>query len=220
MSERTYLGVNIEVIGNNFNVMEKEIFNYSWGGASNYMFQDLITLFKNVKYYIFETKFTETKYHDYIFESLKRKIKNFNILKNNIINPIKNSENTKLSVDHDENINQWDLNTYYDTITCAEDGFILVDIKLKANESHCKWCFGVYDEGKLTIAKNYNEIKSILKFDKIQSNYFDKLMEMIDFISTINSANTDGFNHGNLGDVEYKTVDYDPVFFQSILSNY
>ena len=104
MSERTYLGVNIEVIGNNFNVKEKEIFNYSWGGASNYMFQDLVTLFKNVKYYIFETKFTETKYHNYISENLNSKIKNFDILKNNIINPIKNSENTKLSVDHDENI--------------------------------------------------------------------------------------------------------------------
>ena len=51
MSERTYLGVNIEVIGNNFNVEEKEIFNYSWGGVSNYMFQDLVALFKNVKYY-------------------------------------------------------------------------------------------------------------------------------------------------------------------------
>ena len=219
MSERTYLAVNIEVEGKDFKVNEREIYNYSWGGASNYMFEDLISLFKNIKYYIFQTKYGEKKYHDLIFVELKRKIENFDILKNNIINSLKTSLSTKLSFDENENFSQMEINKYYDIATDAENGSILVDIKLKSKESYCKWCFVNYEDDKLHIAKKRENIRKYLYFDENKKEHFEKIMEIIDFISIVNTGNTDDYNFGKL-DKEFQTVEYDSEFFEKELKKY
>ena len=84
MGQRTQILVNIEVVDDNgIRSVERELVHYQWGGYSNIMFLSLKNFFTNVKLFLggMETK-------DIIFT--EKKNKEYNMLRNNLINTLKN----------------------------------------------------------------------------------------------------------------------------------
>lgn len=128
MGQRTQILVNIEVVDDNgIRSVERELVHYQWGGYSNIMFLSLKNFFTNVKLFLggMETK-------DIIFT--EKKNKEYNMLRNNLINTLKNPYCTFIlsEMSNKNNILKMEEKTgfflkAFDYVDC-ENGAIFVDL--------------------------------------------------------------------------------------------
>ena len=204
MGKRTQIIVNLKVVDKqNNNIIEREVLHYQWGGHSNVMFLSLRNFFTNVKLFIggIETG-------DIAFSSEKNYT--YGILKNNLINVLKNPYCFFMDL-KDYNLINSDLETFFKKsfkITDCDQGRILIDLlfNIKKGKKYCKWCF-------ITEKDEILELKDIPKewnFDKVDNFIFNRTIDSINETEVL-------LNAGN-GNLENFKIEYDPFHFQVVLN--
>lgn len=205
MGQRTQILVNIEVIDDKgIRSVERELVHYQWGGYSNIMFLSLKNFFTNVKLFLggIETK-------DIIFT--EKKNKEYNILRNNLINVLKNPYCTFQinEIMPDEKILEIEkaekTGFFLETFNYAdyENGAIFVDlfVNLQTNEKYCKWSFLNYEED---ISENFIELEELKEIWKLNAKEFKKITNIVKNINKEELL----VNAGN-GNVKDFKIEYD-----------
>ena len=203
MGQRTQILVNIEVVDDNgIRSVERELVHYQWGGYSNIMFLSLKNFFTNVKLFLggMETK-------DIIFT--EKKNKEYNMLRNNLINTLKNPYCTFIlsEMSNKNNILKMEEKTgfflkAFDYVDC-ENGAIFVDlfVNLQTNEKYCKWSFLNYQED---ISENIIELEELKEIWKLNAKEFKKITNIVKNINKEELL----VNAGN-GNVKDFKIEYD-----------
>jgi hypothetical protein len=203
MGQRTQILVNIEVVDDNgIRSVERELVHYQWGGYSNIMFLSLKNFFTNVKLFLggMETK-------DIIFT--EKKNKEYNMLRNNLINTLKNPYCTFIlsEMSNKNNILKMEEKTgfflkAFDYVDC-ENGAIFVDlfVNLQTNEKYCKWSFLNYEED---ISENFIELEELKEIWKLNAKEFKKITNIVKNINKEELL----VNAGN-GNVKDFKIEYD-----------
>lgn len=203
MGQRTQILVNIEVVDDNgIRSVERELVHYQWGGYSNIMFLSLKNFFTNVKLFLggMETK-------DIIFT--EKKNKEYNMLRNNLINTLKNPYCTFIlsEMSNKNNILKMKEKTgfflkAFDYVDC-ENGAIFVDlfVNLQTNEKYCKWSFLNYEED---ISENFIELEELKEIWKLNAKEFKKITNIVKNIKKEELL----VNAGN-GNVKDFKIEYD-----------
>lgn len=202
MGQRTQILVNIEVVDNNgIRSVERELVHYQWGGYSNIMFLSLKNFFTNVKLFLggIETK-------DIIFT--EKKNKEYNILRNNLINALKNPYCTFIlsEMSNKNDVLKMEKTGFFlETFHYAdyENGAIFVDlfVNLQTNEKYCKWSFLNYEE---EISENFIELEELKTIWKLNAKDFKKITNIV---KNINKEEL-FVNAGN-GNVKDFKIEYD-----------
>lgn len=202
MGQRTQILVNIEVVDDNgIRSIERELVHYQWGGYSNIMFLSLKNFFTNVKLFLGGT---ETK--DIIFT--EKKNKEYNVLRNNLINALKNPYCTFIfsEMSNKNNILKMEKTRFFleafDYVEC-ENGAIFVDlfVNLQTNEKYCKWSFLNYEED---ISENFIELEELKEIWKLNAKEFKKITNIVKNINKEELL----VNAGN-GNVKDFKIEYD-----------
>ena len=202
MGQRTQILVNIEVVDDKgVRSVERELVHYQWGGYSNIMFLSLKNFFTNVKLFLggIETK-------DIIFT--EKKNKEYNMLRNNLINALKNPYCTFIfsEMSNKNNILQMEKTRFFleafDYVEC-ENGAIFVDlfVNLQTNEKYCKWSFLNYEED---ISENFIELEELKEIWKLNAKEFKKITNIVKNINKEELL----VNAGN-GNVKDFKIEYD-----------
>jgi hypothetical protein len=203
MGQRTQILVNIEVVDDNgIRSVERELVHYQWGGYSNIMFLSLKNFFTNVKLFLggMETK-------DIMFT--EKKNKEYNMLRNNLINTLKNPYCTFIlsEMSNKNNILKMEEKTgfflkAFDYVDC-ENGAIFVDlfVNLQTNEKYCKWSFLNYEED---ISENFIELEELKEIWKLNAKEFKKITNIVKNINKEKLL----VNAGN-GNVKDFKIEYD-----------
>lgn len=202
MGQRTQILVNIEVVDDKgIRSIEREIVHYQWGGYSNIMFLSLKNFFTNVKLFLggIETK-------DIIFT--EKKNKEYNMLRNNLVNTLKNPYCTFIlsEMSNKNNILKMEKTGFFlkafDYVDC-ENGAIFVDlfVNLQTNEKYCKWSFLNYEED---ISENFIELEELKEIWKLNEKEFKKITNIVKDINKDDLL----VNAGN-GDVKNFKIEYD-----------
>ena len=202
MGQRTQILVNIEVVDDKgVRSIERELVHYQWGGYSNIMFLSLKNFFTNVKLFLggIETK-------DIIFT--EKKNKEYNMLRNNLINALKNPYCTFIfsEMSNKNNILQMEKTRFFleafDYVEC-ENGAIFVDlfVNLQTNEKYCKWSFLNYEED---ISENFIELEELKEIWKLNAKEFKKITNIVKNINKEELL----VNAGN-GNVKDFRIEYD-----------
>lgn len=206
MGQRTQLSINLKFIDTKGNEhIEREVYHYQWGGYSNYMFESLIPLFINARNYIFGVwDASEPEYRIEEYETAlkgNRYLKSKNWLKKNFIDVASSSKNTKTSHEleyylKDRNINQISEEEFYNFALNYQDcdnGRIVVDILISAEKCYCKWNFLKNDGGSVLkdLTKDVSEISKYWKLKGVYLKEFKKIIEFIDFSSSVNDGEKD-----------------------------
>ena len=210
MGQRTQIGVNVRYIEENGTEhIERAIFHYQWGGYSNIMFESLISLFLEVRNYIYDLK-------DEKFGNSNQRMFDFEIKKQNF------SEN--ISKDKKKNMNELSEKEFW---TCTlqqdcDDGRIIVDILLDKEKSYCKWnflknkTFGLLLNFKEIIENEltYNpyEVPKYWVYDNVYEEEFKKIIEIIKFLTT--------YTKQGYGNTLFETIEYDRGHFEKKFSQY
>lgn len=206
MGQRTQILVNIEVVDDNgIRSIERELVHYQWGGYSNIMFLSLKNFFTNVKLFLGGT---ETK--DIIFT--EKKNKEYNMLRNNLINALKNPYCTfEINKVPNKNILNEDIlkmektGFFLETFDYAdyENGAIFVDlfVNLQTNEKYCKWAFLNYETD---ISENFIELEELKTIWKLNAKEFKKITNIVKNINKEELL----VNAGN-GNVKDFKIEYD-----------
>lgn len=166
------------------------------------MFLSLKNFFTNVKLFLggMETK-------DIIFT--EKKNKEYNMLRNNLINTLKNPYCTFIlsEMSNKNNILKMEEKTgfflkAFDYVDC-ENGAIFVDlfVNLQTNEKYCKWSFLNYEED---ISENFIELEELKKIWKLNSKDFKKITNIVKNINKEELL----VNAGN-GNVKDFRIEYD-----------
>lgn len=215
MGQRTQILVNIEVVDDNgIRSVERELVHYQWGGYSNIMFLSLKNFFTNVKLFLggIETK-------DIIFT--KKKNKEYNMLRNNLINVLKNPYCTFEinEIMPDEKILEIKkaekTGFFLETFNYAdyENGAIFVDlfVNLQTNEKYCKWAFLNYETYETDISENFIELEELKAIWKLNSKNFKKITNIVKNINKEELL----VNAGN-GNVKDFKIEYDKEHISEI----
>ena len=215
MGQRTQILVNIEVVDDNgIRSVERELVHYQWGGYSNIMFLSLKNFFTNVKLFLggIETK-------DIIFT--KKKNKEYNMLRNNLINVLKNPYCTFEinEIMPDEKILEIKkaekTGFFLETFNYAdyENGAIFVDlfVNLQTNEKYCKWAFLNYETYETDISENFIELEELKTIWKLNSKNFKKITNIVKNINKEELL----VNAGN-GNVKDFKIEYDKEHISEI----
>lgn len=208
MGQRTQILVNIEVVDDNgIRSVERELVHYQWGGYSNIMFLSLKNFFTNVKLFLggIETK-------DIIFT--EKKNKEYNMLRNNLINVLKNPYCTFEinEIMPDEKILEIKkaekTGFFLETFNYAdyENGAIFVDlfVNLQTNEKYCKWSFLNYENYETDISENFIELEELKEIWKLNAKEFKKITNIVKNINKEELL----VNAGN-GNVKDFKIEYD-----------
>lgn len=205
MGQRTQIIVNIEVIDEKgIRSIERELVHYQWGGYSNIMFLSLKNFFTNVKLFFggIETK-------DVIFT--EKKNKEYGMLKNNLINALKNPYCTFIlneMSNKDDVLEMEKTGFFFETLDFAdcENGAILIDLfaNLQTNEKYCKWSFLNYETYETDISENFIELEELKKIWKLNSKDFKKITNIVKNINKEELL----VNAGN-GNVKDFRIEYD-----------
>lgn len=208
MGQRTQILVNIEVVDDNgIRSVERELVHYQWGGYSNIMFLSLKNFFTNVKLFLggIETK-------DIIFT--EKKNKEYNMLRNNLINVLKNPYCTFEinEIMPDEKILEIKkaekTGFFLETFNYAdyENGAIFVDlfVNLQTNEKYCKWAFLNYETYETDISENFIELEELKEIWKLNAKEFKKITNIVKNINKEELL----VNAGN-GNVKDFKIEYD-----------
>ena len=209
MGQRTQILVNIEVVDDKgIRSIEREIVHYQWGGYSNIMFLSLKNFFTNVKLFLggIETK-------DIIFT--EKKNKEYNMLRNNLVNTLKNPYCTFIlsEMSNKNNILKMEKTGFFlktfDYVDC-ENGAIFVDlfVNLQTNEKYCKWSFLNYEED---ISENFIELEELKEIWKLNEKEFKKITNIVKDINKDDLL----VNAGN-GDVKNFKIEYDKEHISEI----
>jgi hypothetical protein len=215
MGQRTQILVNIEVVDDNgIRSVERELVHYQWGGYSNIMFLSLKNFFTNVKLFLggIETK-------DIIFT--EKKNKEYNMLRNNLINVLKNPYCTFEinEIMPDEKILEIKkaekTGFFLETFNYAdyENGAIFVDlfVNLQTNEKYCKWAFLNYETYETDISENFIELEELKTIWKLNSKNFKKITNIVKNINKEELL----VNAGN-GNVKDFKIEYDKEHISEI----
>lgn len=215
MGQRTQILVNIEVVDDNgIRSVERELVHYQWGGYSNIMFLSLKNFFTNVKLFLggIETK-------DIIFT--EKKNKEYNMLRNNLINVLKNPYCTFEinEIMPDEKILEIKkaekTGFFLETFNYAdyENGAIFVDlfVNLQTNEKYCKWAFLNYETYETDISENFIELEELKAIWKLNSKNFKKITNIVKNINKEELL----VNAGN-GNVKDFKIEYDKEHISEI----
>ena len=215
MGPRTQILVNIEVVDDNgIRSVERELVHYQWGGYSNIMFLSLKNFFTNVKLFLggIETK-------DIIFT--EKKNKEYNMLRNNLINVLKNPYCTFEinEIMPDEKILEIKkaekTGFFLETFNYAdyENGAIFVDlfVNLQTNEKYCKWAFLNYETYETDISENFIELEELKTIWKLNSKNFKKITNIVKNINKEELL----VNAGN-GNVKDFKIEYDKEHISEI----
>lgn len=208
MGQRTQILVNIEVLDDKgIRSIERELVHYQWGGYSNIMFLSLKNFFTNVKLFLggIETK-------DIIFT--EKKNKEYNMLRNNLINVLKNPYCTFEinEIMPDEKILEIKkaekTGFFLETFNYAdyENGAIFVDlfVNLQTNEKYCKWAFLNYETYETDISENFIELEELKEIWKLNAKEFKKITNIVKNINKEELL----VNAGN-GNVKDFKIEYD-----------
>lgn len=209
MGQRTQILVNIEVVDDKgVRSVERELVHYQWGGYSNIMFLSLKNFFTNVKLFLggIETK-------DIIFT--EKKNKEYNMLRNNLVNTLKNPYCTFIlnEMSNKNNILKMEKTGFFlkafDYVDC-ENGAIFVDlfVNLQTNEKYCKWSFLNYEED---ISENFIELEELKEIWKLNEKEFKKITNIVKDINKDDLL----VNAGN-GDVKNFKIEYDKEHISEI----
>lgn len=209
MGQRTQILVNIEVVDDKgVRSVERELVHYQWGGYSNIMFLSLKNFFTNVKLFLggIETK-------DIIFT--EKKNKEYNILRNNLVNTLKTPYCTFIlsEMSNKNNILKMEKTGFFlkafDYVDC-ENGAIFVDlfVNLQTNEKYCKWSFLNYEED---ISENFIELEELKEIWKLNEKEFKKITNIVKDINKDDLL----VNAGN-GDVKNFKIEYDKEHISEI----
>lgn len=212
MGQRTQILVNIEVVDDKgVRSVERELVHYQWGGYSNIMFLSLKNFFTNVKLFLggIETK-------DIIFT--EKKNKEYNMLRNNLVNTLKNPYCTFIlsEMSNKNNILKMEKTGFFlkafDYVDC-ENGAIFVDlfVNLQTNEKYCKWSFLNYEED---ISENFIELEELKEIWKLNEKEFKKITNIVKDINKDDLL----VNAGN-GDVKNFKIEYDKKHISEIFNN-
>ena len=212
MGQRTQILVNIEVVDDKgVRSVERELVHYQWGGYSNIMFLSLKNFFTNVKLFLggIETK-------DIIFT--EKKNKEYNMLRNNLVNTLKNPYCTFIlsEMSNKNNILKMEKTGFFlkafDYVDC-ENGAIFVDlfVNLQTNEKYCKWSFLNYEED---ISENFIELEELKEIWKLNEKEFKKITNIVKDINKDDLL----VNAGN-GDVKNFKIEYDKEHISEIFNN-
>lgn len=166
------------------------------------MFLSLKNFFTNVKLFLggMETK-------DIIFT--EKKNKEYNMLRNNLINTLKNPYCTFIlsEMSNKNNILKMEEKTgfflkAFDYVDC-ENGAIFVDlfVNLQTNEKYCKWSFLNYEED---ISENFIELEELKEIWKLNAKEFKKITNIVKNINKEELL----VNAGN-GNVKDFKIEYD-----------
>jgi len=202
MGQRTQLAINIKFIDTKGKEhVEREVYHYQWGGYSNYMFESLIPLFINARSYIFKVR--NASHPEYIIEEYEtilkgnRYLKPKNWLRKDFINVASSSKNAKTSNElEDRNINQISEEEFYNfalNYQDCNDGRIVVEILISAEKCYCKWNF-LKNHGRSVLEDLTKDVSEIIKYWKLKDAYledFKKIIEFIEFSSSVNDGKTD-----------------------------
>ena len=226
MGQRTQIGVNVRYIEENGTEhIERAIFHYQWGGYSNIMFESLISLFLEVRNYIYDLK-------DEKFGNSNQRMFDFEIKKQNflkiIVDKLISKECKKISEDISKdkknNMNELSEKEFW---TCTlqqdcDDGRIIVDILLDKEKSYCKWnflknkTFGLLLNFKEIIENEltYNpyEVPKYWVYDNVYEEEFKKIIEIIKFLTT--------YTKQGYGNTLFETIEYDRGHFEKKFSQY
>ena len=207
MGQRTQILVNVEVVDDDgIRSVERELVHYQWGGYSNIMFLSLKNFFTNVKLFLggIETK-------DIIFT--EKKNKEYNMLRNNLINVLKNPYCTfKINEMPDEKILEIQkaekTGFFLEAFDYAdyENGAIFVDlfVNLQTNEKYCKWSFLNYENYETDISENFIELEELKEIWKLNAKEFKKITNIVKNINKEELL----VNAGN-GNVKDFKIEYD-----------
>lgn len=178
MGQRTQIGVNLRYIEENGTEhIERAIFHYQWGGYSNIMFENLISLFLEVRNYIYELK-------DERFGTINQTTNDNNLKKQNflkiIIDKLISKECKKITKDKKTNLNDLSEKEFWSCVLTqdCDDGRILVDILLDKEKSYCKWNFLKNESSGLDFKK---VIKNELTYNPYEIDYNEELENKIFF---------------------------------------
>lgn len=212
MGQRTQILVNIEVVDDKgIRSVGREIVHYQWGGYSNIMFLSLKNFFTNVKLFLggIETK-------DVIFT--EKKNKEYDMLKNNLINVLKNPyctfQKNEMSNEKILEIEKAEKTGFFlETLDFAdyENGAILVDlfVNLQTNEKYCKWAFLNWETEE--ISENFIELEKLKEIWKLNEKEFKKITNIVKDINKDDLL----VNAGN-GDVKNFKIEYDKEHISEI----
>lgn len=205
MGQRTQILVNIEVVDDNgIRSVERELVHYQWGGYSNIMFLSLKNFFTNVKLFLggMETK-------DIIFT--EKKNKEYNMLRNNLINTLKNPYCTFIlsEMSNKNDVLKMEKTGFFlETFNYAdcENGAIFVDlfVNLQTNEKYCKWAFLNYETYETDISENFIELEELKTIWKLNAKEFKKITNIVKNINKEELL----VNAGN-GNVKDFKIEYD-----------
>ena len=205
MGQRTQILVNIEVVDDNgIRSIERELVHYQWGGYSNIMFLSLKNFFTNVKLFLggMETK-------DIIFT--EKKNKEYNMLRNNLINTLKNPYCTFIlsEMSNKNDVLKMEKTGFFlETFDYAdyENGAIFVDlfVNLQTNEKYCKWAFLNYETYETDISENFIELEELKTIWKLNAKEFKKITNIVKNINKEELL----VNAGN-GNVKDFKIEYD-----------
>ena len=220
MGQRTQIGVNLRCIEENGTEhIERAIFHYQWGGYSNIMFENLISLFLEVRNYIYELK-------DERFGTINQTTNDNNLKKQNflkiIIDKLISKECKKITKDKKTNLNDLSEKEFWSCVLTqdCDDGRILVDILLDKEKSYCKWNFLKNESSGLDfkeVIKNeltYNpyEVPKYWVYDNQYEEAFKEIIEIIKFFTT--------YTKQGYGNILFENVEYDRGHFEKKFSQY
>ena len=213
MGQRTQLAINAKFVDTKGKEhIEREVYHYQWGGYSCYMFESLIPLFINARNYIFGV-FSDPEYCIERYETIlkgNRYLKPKNWLKKDFINVVSSSKNARTSNElEDRNINEISEEEFYDFALNwqdCNDGRIVVEILISAEKCYCKWNFLKDDGGSILedLTKDITEISKYWKLKGVYLKEFKKIIEFIDFSSSVND-----------GEKDIVKAEYDYEFFKN-----
>ena len=220
MGQRTQIGVNLRYIEENGTEhIERAIFHYQWGGYSNIMFESLISLFLEVRNYIYELK-------DERFGTINQATNDNNLKKQNflkiIIDKLISKECKKITKDKKTNLNDLSEKEFWSCVLTqdCDDGRILVDVLLDKEKSYCKWNFLKNESSGLDFKKvikneiTYNpyEVPKYWVYDNQYEEEFKKIIEIIKFLTT--------YTKQGYGNTLFETIEYDRGHFEKKFSQY
>ena len=165
------------------------------------MFESLIPLFINARNYIFGVlNASEPEYRIEEYETIlkgNRYLKPKNWLRKNFINVASSSKNKETSnLLEDRNINQISEEEFYNfalNYQDCNDGRIVVEILISVEKCYCKWNFLKNDNGSILedLTKDITEISKYWKLKGVYLKEFKKIIEFIDFSSSVNDGEKD-----------------------------
>lgn len=220
MGQRTQIGVNVRYIEENGTEhIERAIFHYQWGGYSNIMFESLISLFLEVRNYIYELK--DERFGKINQTTNDNKLKKQNLLKI-ITDKLISKECEKITKDKKVSLNDLSEKEFWSCVLTqdCDDGRILVDILLDKEKSYCKWNFLKNESSGLDFKKvikneiTYNpyEVPKYWVYDNLYEEEFKKIIEIIKFLTT--------YTKQGYGNTLFETIEYDRGHFEKKFSQY